>query len=36
LPKPAATLAEGAILRGAHGGAAGAAPPGPPPPAKPN
>jgi carboxyl-terminal processing protease len=36
LPKPAATLAEAAILRGAHGGAAGAAPPGPPPPAKPN
>jgi carboxyl-terminal processing protease len=36
LPKPAATLAEAAILRGVHGSAAGAPPPGPPPPAKPN
>ncbi len=35
LPKPSATLAEAAILRGARG-AAGKAPPGPPPPAKPN
>jgi carboxyl-terminal processing protease len=36
LPKPSATLAEAAILRGAHGPVAGKAPPGPPPPAKPN
>jgi carboxyl-terminal processing protease len=36
LPKPAATLAEAAILRGAHGSAAVKPPPGPPPPAKPN
>ena len=36
LPKPAATLAEAAILRGAPGPMAGKAPAGPPPPAKPN